>query len=150
MKRIFKSLVALTLAVILFTAPSTAFGATWVGYSDRSFGNYTEKEFVYSSADPLILRSGQASGLPNNVNNGGFYARAGQGFTCCVMFTTIETSDLLLYNQTTGEFVAMQSNTAGNFGTMYFTVSQSGSYIPILRATNGSTIVVDKYTVYVY
>lgn len=149
MKKFLSRIIAIALVAVLFTAPTTAQAATWLSITDNSVGDYTDKDFVFDPSDPLIVGPGQTGGLPNNATNGGFYARAGQLFTCSVMFTDLAESNVRLYNQSTGQFVALQENVLSNFGYISFTVTQSGYYIPVLQSINGYTIVVDRYSVYV-
>lgn len=150
MKKILSRILAMAIAIVLFAAPVTTQAATWQSIIDNSSGTYTEKTFIYNPADPLVINAGDTAGLPNNVNSGGFFARAGQGFTCSVIFTDLGENNLLLYNQLSGQLISVQYTGLGNFGYIHVTIPQSGYYIPVVQPVNGYNLTVEKYTVYVY
>ncbi|WP_312492707.1 hypothetical protein, partial [Anaerosporobacter sp.] len=143
MKKIIKSILALTCTVTLLFSPflntATAYAATIVDVIHND--NYTYVE--YSQSNPLIIESGEIGVLPYFTNSGLWNIKAGQTINVAVNFMQTTNVKYSIINTSTGEIVDSHTfNNVDAFSMQSPYFSKDGNYIISLTPTSTSFLLI--------
>lgn len=142
MRKVLSRIIAVALAIVLFSAPATTQAATIMTVEDYG----TAKYFVYNPNDLLIVNSFETAALNNNANGGAFYVEAGKQFYTYIHFIMPCSLRVMLYDASNGHMLNYYDFTGDNGAVgAGFPILTSGYYRFVIQAY--STTIVDSYYV---